>query len=265
MIMRPSGQPHRAALLTMCVASLLTACGQATTATLQPELVRVLPHDPAAYTQGLLLHEGRLYESTGQYGSSSVREVDPETGAVLRVTNLPEQYFGEGLALVGERLIQLTWKEQVAFVYDLHTLALRDTLHYEGEGWGLCYDGDSLFMTNGGSTLFLRDPDSFRITDRRTITLGGVPLSRVNELECVGDDIYANVYLTDLIVRIDKATANVVAVFDAANLTAGGRPANPDAVLNGIAWDGRTGTFYITGKLWPTLYQVRLVEDSTGR
>jgi glutaminyl-peptide cyclotransferase len=261
MIMKASHQPHRGALLILCVAGLLVACGQATTARPEPELVRVLPHDPAAYTQGLLLHDGRLYESTGQYGRSSVREVDPETGTVLRMMKLPDEYFGEGLALIGDRLIQLTWKEQVAFVYDLSTFELKRTFHYEGEGWGLCYDGESLFMTDGGSTLFLRDPDTFRVTDRRTIMLGGVPLSRVNELECVGDDIYANVYLTDLIVRIDKATANVVSVFDAATLTAGGRPANPDAVLNGIAWDGRTGTFYITGKLWPTMYQVRLVDE----
>jgi glutaminyl-peptide cyclotransferase len=263
--MRPSRLHRPASLIVTAVATLLTACAQATTATLEPELVRVLPHDPAAYTQGLLLHEGLLYESTGQYGSSSLREVDPETGAVLRVVNLPDGYFGEGLALVGDRLIQLTWKEQVAFVYDLHTLELRETLQYEGEGWGLCYDGESLFMTDGGSTLYLRDPVTFRITDRRTITLGGVPLSRVNELECVGDDIYANVYLTDRIVRIDKATATVESVFDAARLTAGGRPANPDAVLNGIAWDGRTGTFFITGKLWPTMYQVRLVDETDDR
>lgn len=251
--------PYRCLTILALVAA--AACERPADSTPRPELVRVLPHDPSAYTQGLLLHAGRFYESTGQYGSSTLREVDPETGRVIRMVRLDDEYFGEGLALVGDRLIQLTWKEGVAFVYDLDTFERLDSFPYDGEGWGLCFDGESLFMTDGGTRLFRRDPRTFQLLDARTITLGGVPLARANELACVGDDIYANIYMTDLIVRIDKASGVVGTVFDAAALTAQGRPANPDAVMNGIAWDEGSGTFYITGKLWPAMYQVRLPQQ----
>jgi glutaminyl-peptide cyclotransferase len=258
---RSNNMSPRALRSVLLLALALLACeSQRPDTTPQPELIRTLRHDAGAYTQGLLLHEGRFYESTGQYGSSSLREVDPETGAVLRIHELDDAYFGEGLALVGNRLIQLTWKEGVAFIYDLATFEQVGTFDYQGEGWGLCYDGESLFMTDGGTNLYRRDPQTFQLLDSRPITLQGAPLSRVNELECVGRFIWANVYLTDLIVRIDKATGEVTTVVDAAAITAGGRPRNPDAVLNGIAHDARTGSFYITGKLWPVMYEVRLPE-----
>jgi glutaminyl-peptide cyclotransferase len=244
---------------TLLVLAVLAACEQAAD---RPaiELVRVLPHDTGAYTQGLLVDDGRLFESTGRYGHSTLREVDPATGAVLRSVRLDERYFGEGLALVGDRLIQLTWQDGKAFIYDRDSFELLGSFDYEGEGWGLCFDGESLFMTDGTSTLQRRDPADFRLLDSRRITLGGAPLARVNELECVGDDIYGNVYLTDLIVRIDRTTGAVQAVFDAAGLIGSDRPANADAVLNGIAWNQASGTFFITGKLWPRMYEVRLVE-----
>jgi glutaminyl-peptide cyclotransferase len=227
------------------------------------EVLRILPHDTTAYTQGLLLHAGRLYESTGQYGESTLREVDPETGRVLRSVDLPDDYFGEGLARVGDRLIQITWREGVAFVYDIETLDVERTFEYEGEGWGLCFDGESLYMTTGGSILYRRDPESFEVLDTRQILLGGRALSQVNELECVGDDIYGNVYQTDRIVRIDKGTGRVVEELDAsAVVPPGGRPRAADGVLNGIAYDPDRDVFFMTGKRWPSMFEVRIVPGS---
>ncbi len=244
----------------------LVACGDRVPVH-EPQVLRTLPHDPGAYTQGLLLSDGRFFESTGQYGSSTLREVDRESGEVLRRLDLPEDYFGEGLALVGDRLVQLTWREEVAFVYPVDTFhEIEDfdqveRFEYEGEGWGLCYDGTDLWMTNGGAYLYRRDPETFEVRDLRQVTLGGSPLRQTNELACVGDFIYANVFTTDRIVKIDKATAEVVMEFDGSVLVPeGGRPADPEAVLNGIAWDPETETFYLTGKLWPTIFEVRLQE-----
>lgn len=247
-------------LLPVLAALALSACGS-TVPQESVEILRILPHDPGAYTQGLLLHEGRLFESTGTYGGSSLREVDLETGEVLRLHALPEELFGEGLARIGDRLVQITWREGVALVYDLSTFEVVDTFSYEGNGWGLCHDGASLWMTTGGSMLVERDPATFEVRRRVPVTLGDRPLYEVNELACVGEHIYGNVFQSDRIVRIDKATGEVLAEIDAAPLNPqSGRPVgDPEAVLNGIAWDPATNTFYLTGKRWPTLFQVRFV------
>ncbi len=224
------------------------------------EILRILPHDPGAYTQGLVYHEGRFFESTGTYGGSTLREVDVETGEVLRQVRLPDDEFGEGLALVGDRLIQITWQEGVAYVYDVETFAIEQVFRYEGNGWGLCHDGEVLWMTTGGSMLTRRDPETFEVLGRVPVTLGDRPLFEVNELACVGDHIYGNVFQSDRVVRIDKATGAVVAEIDATPLNPDSRrPADPEAVLNGIAWNPGTGTFYLTGKRWPTLFEVRFV------
>jgi len=223
-----------------------------------PEVLRVFPHDPGAYTQGLVLHEGRLFESTGQYGSSTLRELDPVTGAVLRSVDLPEEYFGEGLTMVNGRLIQLTWREGVALVWDPDSFDAVDRFEYEGEGWGLCYDGESLFMTTGGSFLHRRDPVTFTVVETIQILMAGRALRQVNELACVGDHVYGNVYMTDQIVRIDKRTGQVTAEIDGSGLhPVGGRPLQEDAVLNGITHDPATGNFYLTGKLWASMFEVR--------
>jgi len=225
-----------------------------------PEVLRVFPHDPGAYTQGLILHEGRLFESTGQYGSSTLRELDPVTGEVLRSVDLPEEYFGEGLAMVDGRLIQLTWREGVALVWDPDSFEEVDRFEYEGEGWGLCHDGESLFMTTGGSFLHRRDPATFAVLETIQILMDGRTLRQVNELACVGDYVYGNVYMTDQIVRIDKRTGQVTAEIDASGLhPVGGRPLQVDAVLNGITHDPATGHFYLTGKLWASMFEVRFI------
>lgn len=251
---------YRGRLLAACTMALLASgCEQGGMAELGLELRRTLPHDPGAYTQGLLIHEGTFLESTGQYGRSELRQVDIATGEVLRSHALSEDHFGEGIAVVGNRVIQLTWKEGLAIVYDIETFTPVETLEYEGEGWGLCYDGTSLFMSDGSGTLQLRDPATFEVRAELTVTRDGFSVRDLNELECVGDRIYANVYQTNRIVQIDKATGAVTGELDALSLAlASGRPADPGAVFNGIAWDEATGTFYVTGKLWPEMFEIAI-------
>lgn len=226
-----------------------------------PRVIAAIPHDPEAFTQGFLIHEGRLFESTGRYGESTLREVDLATGEVLRSVAVPEEYFAEGLALVDDRLIQLTWKEGEALVYDLETFEQVDTFTYEGEGWGLCYDGESLWMSDGSPTLFQRDPATFELLGEVEVTYQGQPVAQLNELECVDGIIYANIWQTDFIVQIDPTNGAVVGVISALNLL---RPQEraalaPGAVLNGIAYNPETETFFITGKLWASMFEVEFV------
>lgn len=222
--------------------------------------VRVLqtrPHDATSYTQGLVWSEGKLYESAGQYGRSDLREVDPETGAVRRKEALPDNYFGEGLALAGTRLFQLTWREGVAFTWDLATFTKGPEFHYAGEGWGLCHDGKRLIRSDGTDVLSFHDPATFGEIGRLSVRRAGQPVFYLNELECVGSEVYANVYQTDEIVRIDAATGEVTASIDASGLiTAQERQAGAE-VLNGIAWNPEKKVFYVTGKYWSELFEVR--------
>ena len=223
------------------------------------QVVRTLPHDQQAYTQGLVYHEGLLYESTGRLGESSLRKVDPATGEVLSMHALPEEYFGEGLALVGSELFQLTWKAGIAFVYDIKSLTLQRTLEYEGEGWGLCYDGESLYMSNGTDRLYRRDPTTFSLLGEVQVTEGGFSVRALNELECLGNEILANVFQTNRIVRIDKNTGKIISELDGFSLSlASKRPPDPEAVLNGIAHDPVTGNLFVTGKLWPDLFEIEV-------
>lgn len=238
---------------------------------LVPEVIADYPHDAGAYTQGLLLHDGFFYESAGQYGESTLRQVDPETGEVLKQVDVPAEYFAEGLTLVEGRLIQITWREQTAFVYDLETFEQVGVFEYEGEGWGLCYDGQQLFMSDGTDTLTVRDPQTFEATDERLISLEGRPvsewafrgrpLSLLNELECVDDWIYANIWYSDLIFQIDKNSGEVKAVIFAGDLLTDEERSSltDDSVLNGIAYDPQKEVFYLTGKRWPRLFEVRFV------
>lgn len=224
---------------------------------LVPEVISVRPHDELAFTQGLLLADGVFFESTGR--TSSVREVDPETGEVIRERAVPD-YFAEGLALVGDRLIQLTWRDGIALIYDRDTFEYEGAFYYNVEGWGLCYDGESLYHSDGSQYLYRRDPETFEILDRIAVTYGGQPVIRLNELECVGDYVYANVWQTDYILRIAKATGVVDGLIDASDLlTPEQRPTDSNGVLNGIAYDPENDVFYITGKLWSLLFEVRFV------
>lgn len=222
---------------------------------LRARVIAVYPHDPEAFTQGLLWDAGWLIESTGLYGESSVRRVELASGRVERQATLPAHQFGEGLARVGELLVQLTWREGVARVLDAASLELVAEHDYPGEGWGLCFDGDRLVMSDGSDLLTLRDPTSFADVGRLRVTLEGSPLGRLNELECVEGSVWANVWGTDWIVRIDPITGAVRAIVDASGLLAPADRARAD-VLNGIAFDPERRVFLLTGKLWPTLYAV---------
>lgn len=227
------------------------------------EILERRPHDPAAFTQGLEMADGSLYESTGLYGLSSLRRVDPATGAVTAETAVDEDLFGEGLTVVGDRIVQLTWKAGRALVYDRATLKLVGEFSYEGEGWGLCRSGDELVMSDGSNRLARRDPESFELIDTVTVASPGLAVDRLNELECVNGQVIANVWQTPELLVIDLANGQVKAVIDARPLVDDALAAAPDPnaidVLNGVAALG-DGTFLMTGKLWPHMYRVRVVE-----
>jgi len=219
-------------------------------------------HDPGAFTQGLLWSEGRLYESTGEYGRSSVRRVDPVTGTVEKEVSLAPDLFGEGLALVEDRLIQLTWRRGVALVYDVASFEEIDRYSYQGEGWGLCFDGYRLYMSNGTSTLSVRDRDSFEEVDRLQVSLEGRSPGALNELECAEGWVYANVYETDFIVRIDPQSGEVRAIIDATDLLTPEESQGVD-VLNGIAYRDDRSSFLLTGKYWPKMFEVVFIPPAT--
>ena len=229
------------------------------------EILERRPHDPAAFTQGLEMADGSLYESTGLYGLSSLRRVDPGTGSVTAKTAVAADLFGEGLTVVDDRIVQLTWKAGRALVYDRATLELVGEFDYEGEGWGLCRSGGELIMSDGSDRLARRDPESFELIGTVTVTSPGLAVDRLNELECVNGQVIANVWLTSELLVIDLANGQVKAVID-------GRPLVDDAlaaatdpgsidVLNGVAALG-DGTFLMTGKLWPFMYRVKVIEAS---
>ena len=225
---------------------------------LRVEVVRSYPHDRGAFTQGLLLDGGRLFESTGQVGQSSLREVELATGRVIRKVDVPPPIFAEGLTLAGDRLIQLTWQNGRALVYDRRSFARTGEFTYKGEGWGLCTAGDELVMSDGSSNLTFRRSKDFTVIRTLPVTMDGTRLEQLNELECVGNDVYANVWMRDLIVRIDRKTGRVTERIDAPNLLSPIERQGVD-VLNGIAYDPADQTFLITGKLWPKLFRVRFV------
>ncbi|OXY81212.1 glutaminyl-peptide cyclotransferase [Oceanimonas doudoroffii] len=224
-------------------------------------VLETLPHDINAFTQGLEWHDGRLFESTGLYGQSSLRWLEGDSGEPGRRIMLADSLFGEGLARVEDRLVQLTWREGLALVWQLPELRLLKAFSYQGEGWGLCFDGDSLWMSDGSATLQRRDPADFTLQRRLNVRLGGVPQGRLNDLACVGRHIYANVWKQARILRIRKDSGEVDAVIDAsALLPLSQRVSHHEAVLNGIAHDQRSGDFYLTGKWWPRLFRVRFVQ-----
>lgn len=221
-------------------------------------VVASYPHDPSAYTQGLQYVDGVLYEGTGLYGRSSLRRVDLESGVVEQQIDLAPEYFGEGIQVVGDRIYQLTWKSNVAFLYDRESFELLDQFTYPTEGWGLTYDGEHLIMSDGTSTIFLRDPETFEEVGRFTVLDGDAPVNMLNELEYVQGSIWANIWLTDEIVIIDPESGKVIGRVDLAGLLPSEDVANAE-VLNGIAYDEERDRLFVTGKLWPTLFEIELV------
>ena len=245
-------------LVQMLVSVVLPASAQWSLAPLlRPEILAEIPHDTAAFTQGLLWLDGKLYESTGLYGQSTLRQLNPNSGAVLKTRALDAKYFAEGLTHFQGDLIQLTWKEDVAFRYPLKGWAHPSVLKYSGEGWGLTALGQSMWMSNGSDTLYRRN-GAFRITAKVPVKLGEHPLPRLNELEGVSGKIVANVWYCDSLFIIEPHSGRVLAVVDGSELAARSRRKTRDEVLNGIAYDTRKKQFLLTGKNWPVMFRVRI-------
>lgn len=221
------------------------------------QVVNVYPHDREAFTQGLIYRDGVLFESTGLKGRSSLRKVRLETGEVLQRAAVDERYFAEGLTAWGSRLVQLTWETNVGFVYDLASFRPLRTFSYTGEGWGLTHDGRRLIMSDGTPTLRFLDPETFQVTGRIDVKDGGIPVEDLNELEFIDGAVYANVWTTDRIAIIDPATGRVTGWVNLAGLMPKGTTSG-DAVLNGIAYDAQAKRLFVTGKLWPRLFEIRI-------
>lgn len=224
-------------------------------------VVNTYPHDPNAFTQGLVYLDGVFYEGTGLHGRSSLRKVAPETGEVLQQHDLDETFFGEGIAVLDDEIYQLTWQNGVGFVYDRETFAEKRRFTYATEGWGLTHDGEKLIMSDGTPILYFRDPATLEEVRRITVTVSGEPVMRLNELEYIDGKIFANVWQTDYMLRIDPATGVVDGIYDFTGLLASAPPVAattaPD-VLNGVAYDSESGRFFVTGKQWPALFEVEM-------
>jgi glutaminyl-peptide cyclotransferase len=252
------------AIAFVCWALAAAAGARAAVPIYDYEVVHVFPHDPAAFTEGLFYLNGFLYESTGLEGHSSIRKVRLQTGAVLERHDIPGQYFGEGIVNWGSRLIELTWQSHVGFVYDLKTFKPLGDFHYEGEGWALTQDGTQIFMSDGTSTLRVLNPKTLLPAGMIPVTLEGKPVERLNELEWVKGEIFANVWQTNWILRIDPRDGRVVGIVDMRGLLpAEDTVAGTTDVLNGIAYDAQRDRLFVTGKNWPKLFEIRLKPRAT--
>lgn len=223
------------------------------------EVVKVYPHDPQAFTQGLIFLDGFFYESTGLYGESSLRKVQIETGEVLQSVELSPAYFGEGLTDWDDSLVLLSWREGTGWVYDLADFSLRDQFSYATEGWGLTQDGERLIMSDGTAHLYFLDPATFKILDSVLVMDNGVAVEKLNELEFIRGEVFANIWQTDSIIRIDPKTGEVLGWIDLSGILPVEERTAQTNVLNGIAYDAVSDRLFITGKFWPKLYEIRLV------
>ncbi|MCL4429566.1 MAG: glutaminyl-peptide cyclotransferase [Chloroflexi bacterium] len=217
-------------------------------------IVKAYPHDTSAFTEGLVFDDGVLYESTGQFGASSLRRVNLEDGTVQQEVLLPGQYFGEGLTVVNDSLIQLTWQSKIGFIYDKQTFRLLGNFSYSTEGWGLTYNGTELIMSDGTSNLYFLNPTTFQKTGQVNVHDGNTSVTNINELEYINGDVYANIWLTQKIAIINPNTGTVKGWIDLTGIY----PNNGNAVLNGIAYDQQTNRLFVTGKDWPNLYQIQI-------
>jgi glutamine cyclotransferase len=222
-------------------------------------IVHTYPHDRQAFTQGLIYTDGHLYESTGIEGHSSLRMEDLETGSIRQFKDDPSNYFAEGLTQWGNTLIQLTWQNHIALVFDRLTFRFLRAVPYGGEGWGLTQDGKELILSDGTATLHFLDPATFHELRRITVKDHGVPLTQLNELEFVHGQIYANIWHSARIVRIAPSTGSVLGFIDLAGLLPASERSSPEAVLNGIAWDAGHDRLFVTGKLWPKLFEIEII------
>jgi glutaminyl-peptide cyclotransferase len=232
---------------------------QAATKTCSYKVIHTYPHDSNAFTQGLVFDQGELYESTGLEGKSSIRRVDLATGKVLQIKDLDDRYFGEGMTLWQDRLIQLTWISKTGLVYDQKTFNQVATFSYPTEGWGITHNHQELIMSDGSDTLYFLDPDTFEETKRIQVKDQNLPVDKLNELEFVQGEIWANVWLSDRLARIDPETGTVKGWIDLTGLIDPAATPTQDAVLNGIAYDAESDRLFVTGKLWPKLFEIKPV------
>jgi glutaminyl-peptide cyclotransferase len=250
-------------LASIFVAAALTAATplRAAVPVYSYKIVHVYPHDTGAYTEGLFFKDGCLFESTGEAGQSTVRKVDLKSGEVMQRYNLPSQYFGEGIVDWKGHLVQLTWQTQIGFVYDLASFKTLRTFTYPGEGWALTRDAKHLYMSDGSPVLRILDPETLTSTGSIHVTADGVPVTSLNELEWVKGELYANVWLTNRIARIDPTSGHVVGWIDLTGLLDVNQLPDPgNDVLNGIAYDAQHDRLFVTGKRWPKLYEIKLVK-----
>lgn len=223
-------------------------------------VVNSYPHNTRFFTQGLLVHEGHLYEGTGRYGESALMQLRLADGEVVKRKQLADRYFGEGIAVAGDRIYQLTWRENMVFVHDLETFDSLDSHYLPTEGWGLTWDGEHLVVSDGSDQLYFYDPDGFQQVRSVTVTIQGRPVRYLNELEYINGEIWANVWTSNEIVRIDPATGEILSVVDLRGLREQTSAGGNDAVLNGIAWDAEAGRLLVTGKLWAHIFEIELRE-----
>lgn len=222
-------------------------------------MANIYPHDPDAFTEGLAFDEGILYEGTGLYGRSALRRVDLETGRALQIHELPAQFFGEGVTIYKDEIIQLTWQSHVGLVYDKESFELLREFHYPTEGWGITYDGKRLILSDGTSTLHFLDPETFAEIGRIEVRADDGPVTGLNELEYVRGEIYANIWPTDRIAMIAPQTGQVTGWIELEGLLGEGDRSQPVDVLNGIAYDSKGDRLFVTGKLWPKLFEIELI------
>jgi glutamine cyclotransferase len=222
-------------------------------------IVNTYPHDRNAFTQGLVFEDGVLYEETGRFGHSTLRRVELETGDILQIRELSAQFFGEGITIYGNKIIQLTWQSNIGFVYDKNSFELLQEFNYSTEGWGITHDGERLIMSDGTSTLHFLDPQTFEEISQLEVFDNDGPVTRLNELEYVQGEIYANVWQTDRIARIAPETGRVIGWVDLGGLLTTEDRSETVDVLNGIAYDAETDRLFVTGKLWPKLFEIELI------
>lgn len=248
-------------LLITCAFALSACETQAQPRIESAEIVASFPHDRAAFTQGLLVHDGQLIESTGLEGKSDIRKVELKTGRVIARVAIDPKLFGEGLVAWKDELISVTWKNGIGFRWALKSLKQKGSFRYAGEGWGLTHDGKSLILSDGTQNLRFLDPRSLKEIRKVAVTLNGDPIDQLNELEYVKGEIYANIWMTNLIARIDPATGRVKGMIDIGALAAQVGALNPNAVANGIAYDAKTDRLFVTGKYWPKLFEIKRPEQ----
>ncbi|MGJ9419134.1 glutaminyl-peptide cyclotransferase [Massilia sp. CMS3.1] len=257
--------PKPSVIATAITALVLSACASNIAVAAIPVYGFVVkntyPHDPRAFTQGLFFRDGQLFETTGITGRSSLRRLDLKTGKVLQQADLPPNVFGEGSTAVGNNILGLTWQSKIGYVFDAKTFTMKGKFPYEGEGWGLASDAKSVYMSDGSASIRVLDPASLKEVRRVQVTAEGKPIDSLNELEIVNGELYANVWGTDLIARIDPGSGKVTGWIDLTNLLPREQrgTSSADAVLNGIAYDGKHRKLYVTGKFWPKLFEIELV------